>query len=92
MTGYLDLTLDPNVNPKRIRGELNSLQTTGVKVFVEEDSLNTIGLEAETLDLLTEAKRAVELIIGVWLVLLYLGKEALAALLHPELREGTIGA
>ena len=92
MTGYLDLTLNPNVNPRRIRGELNSLKIIGVKVLVEEYSLNTIGLEAETLDLLTEAKRAVELIIGVWLVLLYLGKEALAALLHPELREGTIGA
>ena len=92
MTGYLDLTLNPNEDPERIRGELNSLKIIGVKVFVEEDSLNTIGLEAETLDLLTEANRAVELIIGVWLVLLYLGKEALASLLHPELREGTIGA
>lgn len=87
MTGYLDLTLDPNVNPRRIRGELKSLQIPGVEVFVEKDSLNTIGLEAETLDLLTEAKRAVELIIGVWLVLLYLGKEALASLLHPGMSE-----
>ena len=87
MTGYLDLTLDPNVNPRRIRGELNSLKIIGVKVLVEEYSLNTIGLEAETLDLLTEAKRAVELIIGVWLVLLYLGKEALASLLHPGMSE-----
>ena len=92
MKGYLDLTLDPNVNPKRIRGELNSLQITGVEVFVEEDSLNTIGLEAETLDLLTEAPIAVLRIIGVWQALLYLGKEALVPLLHPGMSEGTIGA
>lgn len=85
--GYLNLTLNPNEDPERIRGELISLKITGVKVLVKEDSLNTIDLVAETLDQLFEAPIAVLRIIGVWQALLYLEEEALASLPHQGMRE-----
>lgn len=89
--GYLNLTINPE-NEGRVREELKGLQITGVNVLVREDSLNTIYLVAETLDQLIEAPIAVLQIIGVWQALLYLEKETLASLLHPGMREWTIGA
>jgi len=92
LKGYLNLVVGPSEDEDRIRRELEGLQITGVQVLVREDSLNTIDLVAETLDQLIEAPIAVLRIIGVWQALLYLEKEALASLLHPGMREWTIGA
>lgn len=93
MQGCLYLGVDPSRNENLIKREIEDLQITGVQVSVRSGgSPIIVDLVAETLDQLDEAKRAVERIIGVWLVLIYLGKEALASLLHPGLREKTIGA
>lgn len=90
MRGCLEVGIDreqSDEGARKIRQEIEGLQVPGVQITSVSEWPVFVDLEAETLDQLDRAKRAVERIIGVWQVLLYLGKAALASIQQPEAGE-----